>query len=214
MPVGILASSDHRAMMIYEACATLNLRIPEDVAVIGVDNDPVACEFCQPPLSSVSRNDVQVGYDAAALLDRLMHGDKAPKKPIVVQPDGVIQRRSTETWAIEDAEIAAAVRFIREHLGENFGVERLLKECRLSRRRLERQFRETMGRSPYAFINELRVAEARRLLAVQDANDLSAIAAKCGFREARRMRLVFQKHTGMKPSRYRQTMRTRSDRAE
>lgn len=213
-PVGIMASSDLRAGMVFEACATLTLRIPEDVAIIGVDNDPVACEFCQPPLSSVSRNDVRVGYEAAALLDRLIRGGAPPKKPILVPPDAVVQRRSTETWAIEDVQVASAVKFIREHLAENFGVERLLKESELSRRRLEHRFRETLGRSPYAFINDLRVAQARRLLAAQDGRNLADIAAECGFREVRRLRLVFQKLTGMKPSRYRQAMRAKLDRPD
>lgn len=213
-PVGILASSDHRAVMIYEACTTLKLRIPEDVAIIGVDNDPVACEFCQPPLSSVSRNDVRVGYEAAALLDLLIRGGAPPKRPILVPPDAVVPRRSTETWAIEDVQVAAAVKFIHEHLTENFGVERLLKESALSRRRLEHRFRETLGRSPYVFINELRVAQARRLLAAPEGRDLADIAAECGFREARRLRLVFQKLTGMKPSRYRQAMRAKHERAD
>ena len=211
-PVGIMASSDLRAGMVFEACAALHLRIPEDVAIIGVDNDPVACEFCQPPLSSVSRNDARVGYEAAALLDRLIRGGTPPRKPILVPPDAVVPRRSTETWAIEDAEVASAVRFIRDHLGESFGVERLLKESALSRRRLEHRFRESLGRSPYVFINELRVAQARRLLAAPEGRTLADIAAECGFREVRRLRLVFQKFTGTMPSRYRQAMRAKNDR--
>ena len=202
-PVGILASSDHRAAMIYEACITLKLRIPEDVAIIGVDNDPVACEFCQPPLSSVSRNDVRVGYEAAALLDLLIRGGAPPKRPILVPPDAVVPRRSTETWAIEDVQVAAAVKFIHEHLTENFGVERLLKESALSRRRLEHRFRETLGRSPYVFINELRVAQARRLLAAPEGRDLADIAAECGFGGLSQFSRMFKQVTGTSPSGFR-----------
>lgn len=212
-PVGIMASSDLRAGLVFEACARLGLRIPDEVAILGVDNDPVACDFCQPPLSSVSRNDFRVGYEAAALLDRLIRGAPPPKAPILVPPDGVVERRSTATLAIEDSHIASLVRFIRGHLGECFGVERLLAQSKLSRRRLEHRFRETLGRSPYEFINELRVSHARRLLQEMENRSLEEIAAACGFSEPRRLRLVFRKLTGTTPARYRQTVRDGSRRA-
>jgi LacI family transcriptional regulator len=206
-PVGIMAATDLRASMVLEACVHLGLRVPEEMALIGVDNDPVACEFCHPPLSSVRRNDREVGAQAAALLDRLMRGGRAPDAPLLAPPDGVAARASTNTLAIEDDSVAAAVREVQAHLDEPFGVERLVGPSGLSRRRLERRFRLALGRSPYAFINEQRVARARQLLAAAEKRTLSQIALLCGFRELRRFRLVFARLTGLGPNDYRRSKR-------
>ncbi|MBI5384838.1 MAG: DNA-binding transcriptional regulator [Verrucomicrobia bacterium] len=206
-PVGILASTDLRAGMVLDACARLGLRVPEDVAVMGVDNDPVACEFCHPALTSVSRNDREVGYQAAALLDRLMRGGRPPEQPVLIAPDGVVRRRSTETLAIEDPHVAAAVRHIRDNLHEQFGVERIAGRTPLSRRRLEHRFKKTLGSTPYALINELRVERARQLLAQPEKRSLTQVAAECGFTELRRLRLVFLRLTGLTPAKYRQQAR-------
>ncbi|MFA6563441.1 MAG: DNA-binding transcriptional regulator [Verrucomicrobiia bacterium] len=202
-PVGIMASTDLRASMVVDACAQLGLRVPEDVAVIGVDNDPVVCEFSHPPLSSVSRNDGEVGRRAAALLDRLMRGSSPPKQPILIAPDGVVARCSTETLAIENTHVAAAVQHIREHLHEPFGVERILGLSSVSRRRVEHRFRQSLGCTPYAFITRLRVERAKQLLAESEKRSLSEIATACGFSELRRFRLVFQRLTGTTPAHYR-----------
>jgi LacI family transcriptional regulator len=202
-PVGVMASTDLRASMIADACARLGLRVPEDVAVIGVDNDPVVCEFGHPPLSSVSRNDAEVGRRAAALLDRLMRGALPPKQPLLIAPDGVVARRSTQTLAIEDPHVAAAVRHIREHLHEPFGVERILGLSPVSRRRLEHRFRRSLGCTPYAFITRLRVERAKELLAGPEKRTLTEISTACGFSEPRRFRLVFQRQTGATPAHYR-----------
>src|SRR5262249_6365159 len=118
-PVGILASADLRASMVIEACQKLKLRVPEDVAVVSVDNDPVVCDFCDPPLTSISRNDYQVGFEAALLLDQLMDGGAPPEKPIRIPPAGVVQRRSTETVSVEDPYVAEAIRFMRDHVHEH-----------------------------------------------------------------------------------------------
>ncbi len=206
-PVGIMAATDLRAAMVLEACARLGLRVPEQVAVIGVDNDPVACEFCQPPLSSVSRNDQAVGWEAAALLDRLMRGERAPGAALLLPPDGVAARASSYTLAIEDGLVAGAVREIQAHLGEPFGVERLVGPSGLSRRRLERRFRSALGCSPYAFINQQRVARARQMLASRAKLSLSLVARQCGFRDLRRFRVVFERLTGVKPGPYRRSAR-------
>jgi LacI family transcriptional regulator len=203
-PVGIMASTDLRAAMVLDACAHAGLRVPEDVAVIGVDNDPVACEFSTPPLSSVSRNDREVGWAAAALLERLIQGGSAPERPVLIAPDGMVQRRSTETLAIEDPHVAAAVRHVRESLGEPFGVERIADQTPLSRRRLEHRFRQCLGCTPYQFINEQRVERARQMLVVPGKRTLTEVAAACGFRELRRFRLVFRRVTGLTPAEYRE----------
>lgn len=202
-PVGILASTDLRAAMVLDACQRLGLRVPEQVAVIGVDNDVVACELCQPPLTSVSRNDWLVGWEAARLLDQLISG--SAQGPLVrrIPPDGVVQRRSTDTLAIEDPVLARAVQHIREHLHQPFGVERLVEHCGLSRRRLEHRFQQALGCSPYAFIVAQRVERAKQLLASPQPKTLTAVATACGFTELRRLRLVFRRLTGLSPAQFR-----------
>jgi LacI family transcriptional regulator len=203
-PAGVMASTDLRACMVLDACGRLGLRVPEDIAVIGVDNDPVACEFRHPTLTSVSRNDREVGYRAAELLDRLMRGAAVGKKVLLIPPDGVVQRGSTEVLALEDPELAGVVGWIQGHLPEPFGVAELMRHVAISRRRLEQRFRECLGRSPHRFISEQRVERARKLLAAPGKRSLTDIAAACGFTEPRRFRLVFQRVTGQTPAAFRQ----------
>jgi LacI family transcriptional regulator len=203
-PVGILASADLRASMVLEACQKLRLRVPEDVAVVGVDNDPLVCDFCDPPLTSVSRNDYQVGYEAARLLDQLMEGAAAPDKPTRISPAGVVPRRSTDTICVEDPYVAEAIRFMREHVNEQFGVDEVLNQLPLSRRSLEYRFRACLGRSPYDYLNQIRVDQAKRLLSDPHRSSLTKIAIACGFGDLRRFRIVFQRLVSANPAEYRQ----------
>jgi LacI family transcriptional regulator len=213
-PVGIMASWDLRAQMLSEACAMMGLRVPEDVAIVGVDNDPIACEFCIPQLSSVSRNDWQLGWQAANLLSQLIEGKRPPKLPILIPPDGVVARRSTDTLVVEDPEIAEIVQLLRSQLNEVFGVERILRLTSLSRRQLEHRFRRSVGSPPYAFLNELRIERAKVLLAGPRKQTLTKVASECGFKELRRFRLVFQRLTKVSPAEYRRSVaRSAADRA-
>jgi len=202
-PVGIMASWDLRAQMLSEACTMIGLRVPEDVAIVGVDNDPIACEFCIPQLTSVSRNDREVGWQAANLLSQLLEGKRSLKLPILIPPDRVVARRSTDTLVIEDAEVARIVQQVRDHLNEVFGVERILRLSPLSRRQLEQRFRRSVGSSPYAFLNELRVERAKLLLAQSQKRALTSVASECGFSELRRFRMVFRRITKLSPAEYR-----------
>ena len=202
-PVGVMASTDLRAGMVLDACLRLGLRVPEDVAVIGVDNDPVACEFRAPQLTSVSRNDYQVGYEAAHMLDRLVHGGSPPSEPMLIRPDGVVVRKSTEVLAIDDPEVAEVVGMIGERLHQPFGVEGVLGGLGISRRRLEQRFRQSLGCSPAAFLNEQRVERAKRLLSDGELTSLTDIGAACGFSELRRFREVFRRITGKSPADFR-----------
>jgi len=111
-PVGLLAVHDYRARTLVDECRRLGLRIPHDVAVVGLDNDPTVCEFCRPTLTSVSRNAWRVGYEAAAMLDLLMAGRRPPLAEVLIAPDGVVARQSTDTVAVDDPYVADAVHFI------------------------------------------------------------------------------------------------------
>ena len=171
---------------------------------MGVDNDPMVCDFCDPPLTSISRNDYQVGWEAAALLDQMMAGNPAPEKPVRIPPAGVVERRSTDTVAVEDPLVAEAIQYMRQHVGEHFGVEELLEQLPLSRRSLEYRFRSSLGRSPYDYLNQIRVDKAKRLLSDPHRSSLTKIAMDCGFGDLRRFRIVFQRLVSANPAEYRQ----------
>jgi LacI family transcriptional regulator len=209
-PVGLMAFHDRRATMVLDACHRLGLRVPDDVAIIGSDNDEAICEICRPPLTSVARSDWQLGYEVAALLDRLMAHKRPPDGDILVPPAGVVQRRSTEVVAITDEHVAAAVRFVHDHLDEPFGMERLLPLTPLSRRWLTHRFTQCLGLTPHAFICRARVDRARQLLTGPKNLLLKKIAERCGFSEPRRFRLVFQRIAGTTPAEYRRLHRARS----
>lgn len=199
-PVGIFAATDPRASLILGACERLGLRVPQDVAVLGVDNDPLICELSQPSLSSVTRNDIEVGRRAAALLEALIRGKKNPGW-LLIPPGEIVQRASTTTLAVEDSFIADAIEHIQRSLDKPFGTEEIAAMLPISRRSFEMRFRHAVGCSPYTFINQLRVDRAKCLLEQTSSKlSLTHIAAACGFSSPRRFRLVFQRITGRLPS--------------
>jgi LacI family transcriptional regulator len=206
-PVGILASIDLRAAMVVDACLEAGLRVPDDVAVMGVDNDPAVCELGAVPITSVARNDWKVGWEAAALLDRLMNGEATSGAPILVAPERVVQRASTEAFAVDDAFVAGLLAEMRARIEKPFGVEWLMEKTGRSRRWLELHFRKTVGKSPYAVITQLRVAKAQELLAGKTHMPLTDIAAQCGFSDPRRFRIVFRQATGVLPKAFRNEQR-------
>jgi len=205
LPVGIMASTDLRASMVLETCRSLGLRVPDDVGVIGVDNDPVFAEFDDPPLTSVARNDRAVGRKAAELLAKLMAGGKPPAKPILIPPEGVVQRRSTETTVIDNPVVAQVVGYIHEHISSKLRVEELIKDLPISRRSLEAKFREALKTSPRQYVNLMRVEAAKRLLASPDQMKLASVSNACGFTEPRRFRAIFRRVTGVSPAAYRRS---------
>ncbi|MCX7429314.1 MAG: substrate-binding domain-containing protein [Planctomycetia bacterium] len=209
-PVGVMAMHDYRAQVIIDACAQLGLDVPHDVAVLGVDDNVTVCEFCQPTLSSVSRNGWQVGYEAAKLLDRLIAGRHDPESMIPIAPDGVVARRSTDTLAVDDPHVTVAVRFMHDHLGEAFGIDQLIEHVPVSRRRLEMQFHRLLQCSPHEYLCRLRVQRAKQLLAGPEHVKMQKIAAACGFPTAQQMRLVFSRLTGMTPQEFCRTLHRRA----
>ncbi len=207
-PFGVMATHDNRARMVVDACRQLGLFVPHNVAVIGVDNDRLACEMSRPTLSSIVLNGREVGYRAAKLLERLMSGRRPPSGDLIVPPTGVVARELTDIVPVDDPKLSLAVRYIREHVGQPFTVADLLREVSVSRRWLEYRFRARFGHSPHEYICEARVERAQRLLVEADRPPLDRVAALCGFSDARSFRLVFHRFTGMTPSEYRQRHQT------
>jgi LacI family transcriptional regulator len=202
-PFGLMAVDDIRARIASDACRRLKLHVPHEVALIGVDNNRIACELSPPTLSSVAQNAREVGYRAAELLDRLMSGRRPPAGPVFVAPTGVITRESSDRMAVDDPDLHQVVRYIRQHISAPFTWEDMLQEVAVSRRWLEYRFRQRYGCSPHAYICEARLAKAKQLLLGAKDLDLSALAEACGFRSARGLRAVFQRITGMTPTEYR-----------
>jgi LacI family transcriptional regulator len=205
-PVGLMACNDVRGQQVLNACRDSDVAVPDEVAVIGVDNDEVLCELSDPPLSSVVPNTERIGYEAAALLDRLMAGQPPPRQPIFVEPAQLVTRRSTEVLAIDDRHVATAVRFIREHACEGIDVSDVLGAVPLSRSALERRFVQALGHSPKEQILRSRLGRAKQLLAETDFS-LAVVAEKVGFEHPEYLSVIFKKKTGLTPGRFRQQAR-------
>jgi len=207
-PVGLFAVTDQLGWELTEVCHLAGLPIPDQVAVIGVDNDEMLCELAWPPLTSVIVNSMRIGYEAAALLDRMMSGDPPPEKPVLIAPLGVAARQSTNLLAVEDVGVAKALRFIRSHLGDNILVRDVVKASAVSRRSLERRFKEVLGRSIRQEIHRARIEEACRLLATTHRK-VQQISEILGFSYPQRFYLAFRKVTGVSPAQWRRTMQFR-----
>ena len=174
----------------------------DEVAVVGVDNDELLCDLADPPLSSVIPDVRRTGYEAAALLARLMRGDKIRGEGRLFAPLGVATRQSTDVVAVEDKNISAAVRYIREHACEGISVADVLKVAPLSRRVLETRFQKLLGRSPHAQILGVKLERVKRLLGETDLS-LSAIADRTGFAHVEYLSVAFKRNVGVTASEYR-----------
>ncbi|HTH48800.1 MAG TPA: DNA-binding transcriptional regulator [Candidatus Limnocylindria bacterium] len=201
-PVGIFAGYDIRGVQVLEACRRLGLAVPDEVAVVGVDNDELLCDLADPPLSSVIPDVRRTGYEAAALLARLMRGDKIRGEGRLFAPLGVATRQSTDVVAVEDKNISAAVRYIREHACDGISVADVLKVAPLSRRVLETRFQKLLGRSPHAQILGVKLERVKRLLGETDL-PLSAIAERTGFAHVEYLSVAFKRNVGVTASEYR-----------
>jgi LacI family transcriptional regulator len=202
VPVGLMACSDMRGQHVLDACQRLDRAVPEEIAVIGVDDDAVLCNLCYPPLSSVVPNPERVGYEAASLLDRLMRGEPAPATVQRIEPVGVQARQSTEVLAIDDPAVAATLRFIRERAFHECSMKDVLKHAAMSRSLLERRFRQYLGHSPQAEIRSVQLKRVKQLLAESDL-PLSEIAGLAGYAHPEYMSVVFKRITGQTPGQFR-----------
>jgi len=201
-PLGLFACNDDRGRQVLEACRLAQLNVPEDIAVLGVDNDVVFCELSAPPLSSIALNAETAGYRAAELLDGLMSGRiRAPRK-VQVEAIRVVRRRSTELMAVEDSDVSAALQFIHREQGRALSVEDVATAVAASRRYLERRFRAVMGRTVLEEIQLVRLERAKRLL-IETAHPISTVAEMSGFGSVAYFIQFFHERVGTTPRRYR-----------
>ena len=206
-PVGLMTSNDVRGQQVLDACMRVGLAVPEVVAVLGVDNNEILCNLCHRPLSSVAPNAELIGFEAAATLDRLMAGVSASELHLLIEPKGVITRQSTDILAIDDAEIAGVVRFIREQSCRGCSMSDVMRHTRLSRSLLERRFRRSIGHSPQAEIRAIQIKRVKEMLSGSDLS-LADIAGIAGYRHPEYMSVVFKRETGQTPGEYRKAQQT------
>lgn len=203
-PVALLTCYDLRGGQVLDAARRATLDVPEQVAVLGVDNDSLLCALTPPPLSSIILNGRRTGWLGAEALARLMSGEKVEDSIQLIPPLGIATRQSTDTLAVADPQLARALRFIRERACEGIGVADILRHAPMARRSLENRMQATIGRTPNAEILRVKISRARQLLASTDLN-LSEIAARCGFRYSEYFSVVFKRETGIAPGEYRRS---------
>ena len=201
-PIGLMCDTDFRAREVIFACQQAGIRIPIDVAVVGVGNDDMTCELTGVPISSVDLAPGRIGYLAASLIDRPSRGRKPPRKCVLVEPAGLIVRRSSDILQAENERVAEAVRFIQHHAHESIRVEDVLAAIPISRRALERNFQQLLGRSPREQIFHVHVELAKRLLVDTDW-PVAQVAQRSGFTSAPILSDVFLRRVGQRPGEYR-----------
>jgi len=204
-PVGLLAVHDYAAVVLLHICSQLGLRVPDDVAILGVGDDRSVCEFSE--VSSIARSNREVGYQAAAVLEDLMSGKPPPEDDVLVPPEGVVPRRSTEIMAAADPRLLAAIQYIRDHAGEPFTIHELCGNLGASRRALEVSFRAGLGISPRKYLADARIQRAKKLLLDGRERKMDYIARCCGFCTLRAFFLAFRCTVGMTPAEFRRRMR-------
>jgi len=207
-PVGIFACYDACGQQLLEICRYYDFMVPEDIAIVGVDNDELLCELATPSMSSVVPNSAEAGAYAAELLDRMMNGETVPERKFAIEPKGVHKRVSTDVLTVADPHVAQAVDFIRKNGHRNIRVEDLLEIVPLSRRVLESRFRRALDRTPHEEILRVRTNRVRELL-LETEMSLSEISEEVGIEHQEYLSVFFKKATGMTPKEYRDRMHGR-----
>ena len=201
-PIAIMACNDVRGHQLLNAARQLELAVPDELAVIGVDNYETVCELAVPPLSSVEQNARRIASEAVTLLERLLAGRPPPAQPILVKPCKVVARRSTDVLAVGDPNLRQAIRCIREKATSAIGVEEVARAAGLSRRELERRFISALGHSPGREIATVQIQAVKTLLTETDW-PLYRIADQTGFAHPEYLNVAFKRHTGLTPRGYR-----------
>ncbi len=201
--LGVFAAMDQRGRHIIEACREKGIRVPDDLLVLSVDNDPLLCELCEPSLSSIALDAYRAGYEAARVLHHLMRSQPAPGHYILVEPTHVARRQSTSSGVDEDIIVARARRYIFDRLSDpTLQITDIATECGVSRRLLETRFRHSVGRTLLQELLDIRMERARTLLR-DTSQSVTLIAAECGFSDANYFTKAFRQRHKIAPMNYR-----------
>jgi LacI family transcriptional regulator len=201
-PVAIMACDDERAQNITEACKQSKIKIPEEVAVLGVDNDELTCNLSDPPLSSIGLGVEQGGYEAAKLMQLMLENKDQEIYDIIVKPTTIITRQSTDICATTDSQIAKALNFIHQNIENNINVEDVLKNVSISRRALEKRFIEVTDSAIYKYICQLRIRKFSDKLLESDKS-IYEIAIELGYNDNKNLSRLFKQINGCTPQQYR-----------
>ncbi len=201
-PVGVFVQNDEKAQVVLDACRYCHLRVPEDVAVIGVDDDEVLCQLTTPMLSSVRLDSNTMGYEAARMLDELLTTGKLKRRTQTVAPLSITTRQSSDIFAIDDPHIVDALQFIRDHAIEGIDIRDVLQRVPVSRRWLELQFARTLGRTPAEELRRVRIDHAKMLLR-NAALSILDVALRSGYATQSTFAVSFKREVGCSPSTYR-----------
>ncbi|NOU36795.1 MAG: substrate-binding domain-containing protein [Kiritimatiellaceae bacterium] len=204
-PVALMVPFDCLAVEALDVCQDMGLHVPKEVGILGVNNDALICGFTRPALSSVDDDEYRIGYEGAALLDRLMRGARLPKRPVLIQPKGVVARKSTDLLdltEVPDRYVAKAVRFITEHYAEPITTNEVALAAGVSKGMLQSRFTEHIGCTIHEQIEKKRLNHAKRLLTETDLKT-SSIAIESGFGSRERFSKRFKQITGVTPMEYR-----------
>lgn len=205
-PVGVMLATDQLGPAFMEACRRAGAVVPDEVGVIGVDNDEPLCVVCDPPLTSIRPRYARVGYQAAQVLDQWMRGRTPSQRPRYIPPDQIRQRMSTDVTATSDRLVAEAVRYIRQHACAGITVDDVVTQLPVCRSILQRRFRAALHRTVHQQILSVRLGRARELLATTDL-PLAVIAERAGFRHQQYMGQMFRQRLNTTPARYRRAHR-------
>jgi LacI family transcriptional regulator len=197
-----MTCNDVRGLHVLDACSRADLLVPEEVAVVGVDDEEIMCELCSPPLSSVAPNPEGIGYGAAEVLDALMAGKRPRQLRISVDPIRVFSRQSTDVMAVSDWAVASAARFMREQTLHGCRLTDVLQKVNMSRATLEKRFRKHLNRSPKQEMRRIKIERIKQLLVETDFT-LEHIAELSGFAHPEYMSVLFKRETGQAPGKYR-----------
>jgi LacI family transcriptional regulator len=203
-PIGILACNDDRGQHVLEACKAAGMAVPDEVAVIGVDNDAILCELCEPPLSSIALNTEEAGYMSARLLHSLMNGDRMRGQEIIVSGTHIVKRQSTDVLSVDNADVANAIRFLRQNIKNKIRIDSIVAQTHLSRRSLEMQFRRLLRRTIYKEVCHARIELMMQML-VETNVSISEITASLSFTDVAHASRFFKRESGMSMKQFRES---------
>ncbi len=201
-PAAVFAFHDGEAANVLDACLLGGIDVPEEVAILGVDNNPIVCESVRVHLSSVNHDLEGLGHAGAEVLEGLMNGGKPPQSPILIPPRGITERRSTDALAVKELPVRVALQFMRRHYPRLIGPDDAAREAGVPRAHLELEFRKLFHHSMRSELARIRLQRAKELLLTSEL-PVADVAARTGFNTAQYFNNVFRRETGLTPLNYR-----------